>query len=145
MALELLALVCTTLFAGASLYASVVEHSARLGCGTAVALTEWRPSYKRAAVMQVTLGVVALLAAIGAYPMGRGLPVLLGALLLATVVPFTLVVIMPTNKELLNPTRGADTPDTATLLEHWGRLHAVRTVVSLLAVGLLVAHLLGQG
>jgi hypothetical protein len=86
MAFELLALVCTALFAGAAIYVSVVEHPARLTCGPAVALAQWRPSYKRAAAMQSMLATVGVLSAIVAYARGRGLAVLVAGLLLATVV-----------------------------------------------------------
>ncbi len=42
MSFELIALLCAALFAGASIYVSVVEHPARLGAGTDVALAQWR-------------------------------------------------------------------------------------------------------
>ena len=48
MVLELIALLCTGLFAGAAVYITLVEHPARLECGPAVALAEFRPSYRRA-------------------------------------------------------------------------------------------------
>ena len=140
---EIISFICTSLFAGAALYVSVVEHPARLACSTDIALAEWRPSYKRAAIMQVILAAGGVLAAIGAYMAGRGTSVLVAAIVLATVVPWTLIVIMPTNKELLNPTRVATTPDTDVLLRKWGRLHVVRTVASLLAVVILAANIIG--
>ena len=140
---EIVSFVCTALFAGAALYVSVVEHPARLACSTDVALAEWRPSYKRAAIMQVILAAGGVLAAIGAYMAGRGTPVLVAAIVLATVVPWTLIVIMPTNKELLNPARVATTPDTDVLLRKWGRLHVIRTVASVLAVVILAANIIG--
>src|ERR1700738_4564773 len=49
------------LFAGAAVYITLVEHPARMECGTELAATEFLPSYRRAAVMQAwptTLGVV---------------------------------------------------------------------------------------
>jgi hypothetical protein len=140
---EIISFICTSLFAGAALYVSVVEHPARLACSTDIALAEWRPSYKRAAIMQVILAGGGVLAAIGAYMAGRGTSVLVAAIVLATVVPWTLIVIMPTNKELLNPARVATTPDTDVLLRKWGRLHVIRTVASLLAVVILAANIVG--
>jgi hypothetical protein len=140
---EIISFICTSLFAGAALYVSVVEHPARLACSTDIALAEWRPSYKRAAIMQVILAGGGVLAAIGAYMAGRGTSVLVAAIVLATVVPWTLIVIMPTNKELLNPARVATTPDTDVLLRKWGRLHVIRTIASLLAVVILAANIVG--
>ncbi len=67
MVLELIALLCTGLFAGAAVYVTLVEHPARLECGPAVALAEFRPSYRRAAAMQASLAAIGLLAAVGAW------------------------------------------------------------------------------
>jgi hypothetical protein len=140
---EIFALICTGLFAGAALYISVVEHPARMSSGIPVALAEFRPSYKRAAVMQVILAVLGVSGSIGAYFLGRGVSTLVAGVVLATVVPFTLVAIMPTNLKLLDETRTAQTSETDILLRKWGRLHNVRTVASLLALVILGANILG--
>ncbi len=66
MILELVALLCTGLFAGAAIYITLVEHPARLECGTTLAIAEFGPSYRRAAVMQASLAVVGCLAAVAA-------------------------------------------------------------------------------
>ena len=58
----LTAVLACTLFTGASIYINLVEHPARLSCGTEVAATQWAPSYKRATVMQVSLAVTAAIA-----------------------------------------------------------------------------------
>src|SRR5918995_4170029 len=52
------AMLATALFTGAAVYISLVEHPARLLCPTAHAMEQWRPSYKRATVMQASLAVV---------------------------------------------------------------------------------------
>ena len=62
MLLDLIALLCIGLFAGAALYVTLVEHPARLGCGPALAIAEFGPSYRRGAVMQASL------AAVGCWP-----------------------------------------------------------------------------
>jgi anthrone oxygenase-like protein len=140
---EIISFICTGVFAGAALYVSLVEHPARLACSTDVALAEWRPSYKRAAVMQVILAIVGVGSAIGAYMYGRGTSVLVAGIVLATVVPWTLIIIMPTNRQLLDPARMSSTPDTDLLLKKWGRLHTIRTVASLLALAILAGNILG--
>jgi hypothetical protein len=140
---EFLSFIFTGLFAGAALYVSLVEHPARMSNTLGVALAEFRPSYKRAAVMQVILAVVGVAGAIGAYFLGRGVSTLVAGIVLATVIPFTLIVIMPISRQLLDETRMAQTPDTQELLEKWGRLHNVRTIASLLALVILASNLLG--
>jgi uncharacterized membrane protein len=130
---ESLALLCTGLFAGAALYVSFVEHPARMLCGTRLALTEFAPSYKRGAVMQASLASLGTLAAIAAWLQGASPLWLAGGLLLGALIPFTLVVILPTNKRLLDPSLDKDSKLAEQLLHRWGRLHAVRTAASLAA------------
>ncbi len=143
MIFELLALLCTALFAGAAVYVTFVEHPARLACGPAVALTQWRPSYRRAAVMQASLAVLALVSAVTAYAQGRSIAVLVGGLLVGAVVPFTLLVIRPTNKLLEDPGRDSHPEETVALLARWGRLHGVRTLLSAAALAVLLGHVFG--
>lgn len=140
MGLELAALLFTSVFAGICVYVAVVEHPARLATDDAAALAQWRPSYRRAAATQIILAIGGVLTAIGAWAMGRGVAVLVAGLVLALVPPFTLIVIMPTNRQLLDPQRRSDTPGTRQLLEHWGRLHLIRTGIALAAMAILVAH-----
>jgi uncharacterized membrane protein len=119
------------LFAGAALYVSVVEHPARMQCGTLLAATEFGPSYKRAAVLQSVLAAVGTLAGVVAGLPIRSTAWLTGSLLLFLVVPFTLIVIFPTNHKLLDPALDRSSAEARELLVRWGRLHEVRTVLSL--------------
>jgi hypothetical protein len=136
--LEFVASFCTAIFAGAALYVSLVEHPARMECGPAVAIAQFGPSYRRATVMQVSLAVAAFLAATVAWWLGAGGVWLVSAILIGAVVPFTLVVILPTNKRLLDPSLDRDSATATTLLRKWGRLHAVRTVLSMAALASLL-------
>ena len=129
MILEVAALLCTGLFAGAALYVSLVEHPARLEGGPALAIAEFRPSYRRGAVMQASLAGGGCLAAVAAWTQGSPAPVLIAGLLLGSLIPFTLIVIRPTNERLLDARLDRSAPETAALLARWGRLHAVRSVV----------------
>src|SRR5580765_7159876 len=61
---ELIATLCAGLFAGAAIYITLVEHPARLECGTELAATEFGPSYRRATLMQASLAAVGLAAAL---------------------------------------------------------------------------------
>ena len=125
----LLATVAAGLFAGAAVYVTAVEHPARVECGQRLAIKEFGPSYRRGAVMQGGLAVVGLLSSAVAWYQGSGLGWLVGGLLLGALIPFTLVVIKPTNRRLLDPGLDSGSGEARELLSRWGRLHAVRTVV----------------
>jgi hypothetical protein len=89
--------------------------------------------------MQAPLAVASFATGLGAWWLGGGATFLVAACLIGAVVPFTLLGIMPTNHRLLAPGRDLDSPETRSLLLIWGRLHAVRT---LLSVAALVLYLL---
>src|SRR5216684_6497146 len=131
--LEILATLAAGLFTGAALYVTAVEHPARMSCGSVLAVTEFRPSYERAAIMQATLALIGALAAMVRWGLGGQLGWLMGGLLLGAVVPFTLLVIMPTTELLLDASLDLNSPESSALLRRWGRLHAVRSAVSLVA------------
>jgi hypothetical protein len=130
---ELFATLAAGVFSGASIYINLVEHPARIQCGTALALAQFAPSYQRATLMQATLAASGFLAACGAYILGAGTPWLIGGTLLGLVIPFTLLVILPTNRRLLSPALATDSPEAAQLLDRWGKLHAVRSVLSFIS------------
>ena len=131
MLLEILATLSAGLFAGAAIYIDLAEQPARRQIDIAAALAEWRPSYKRAAVVQPLLAVVGFLSALAAWLMGASVWWLVGGVLLVAVIPYTLIVALPTNNRLLDPAIEKD-PDLAwRLLVRWGRVHTVRSVMSL--------------
>jgi hypothetical protein len=134
--LQYIATFCAALFAGAALYINVAEHPARMVLETSAAATQWAPSYKRATWMQAPLALLSLVAGALVWLVGGGLAWLLGSLLIGAVVPFTFIVIMPTNHKLLAPGRDLRSRETRILLQRWGKLHAVRTTLSLLATAL---------
>jgi uncharacterized membrane protein len=131
------------LFAGASVYINLVEHPARMEAGTDLALTEFAPSYHRATVTQVSLASVGFLSALVAWRLRSDARWLIGGGLLVSVIPFTALAILPTNKQLLDPATKNDLDRAERLLSRWGRLHAVRSVLSLAAL-LLFLFLLGN-
>lgn len=70
MLLEVSAALAAGLFAGASVYINLVEHPARMECGVGLAVAEFAPSYRRAAVMQGALAAVGFASAAGAWLTG---------------------------------------------------------------------------
>jgi hypothetical protein len=140
--LSLLAVLSAALFAGAALYINLAEHPARLGLDTRAAAAQWAPSYKRATWMQAPLALLSFVAGIAVWLMGAGPGWAVAAALIGVVVPFTFLGIMPTNHALLEQGRDLGSAETRALLERWGRLHAVRTALSLAAT-VLYLYLLG--
>jgi hypothetical protein len=127
---EFVAVLSCSLFTGAAIYVNLVEHPARIECGVEIAATEFRPSYRRGAMMQATLAAVGLLSSIAAWLGGATFGWLVGGAALGSVIPFTLIVILPTNKLLLRPTLDKRSVEAERLLARWGALHAVRSVLS---------------
>lgn len=129
-------------FFGAALYINLVEQPARFSCGVALAVTEWRPSYKRGTLMQAPLAVIGATAAISAWWMHGNAAWLIGGTVLVLVVPITLIVIFPTNKRLGSQELDIRSKEAERLLRRWGRLHAIRTLLSGIAFVIFVANLI---
>jgi len=126
-----LAILCTALFAGAAVYVTLVEQPARLACPLEVAMTQWKPSYRRASVMQASLAVPGTLLALVAWNEGASDNWLVAGLLLGAVVPFTFLVMWPTNRQLYDARTYSTDEAAMELLRRWGWLHSVRAALSL--------------
>ena len=100
---EFVAVLECGLFTGAAVYISLVEHPARMECGVEIAATEFPPSYRRASIMQATLVALGLLSSVAASLAGATFWWAIAGALLGSVIPFTLIVILPTNKRIQNP------------------------------------------
>ena len=121
------ALALAAVFAGAALYVNLAEQPARLTLDDRALLAEWKPSYDKGKMMQASLALLAtLLGLLAAYESGRAIWLLGAALMLASW-PYTVIVIMPTNRALQATPIESAGPETRRLIETWGRLHAART------------------
>lgn len=87
-------------FFGAALYISLVQHPAALETGNEFAVRFFRPMYRRAALLQATLAIVACVSGMVSWVGGAGHLWLGSAILIGTIVPFTLIVIKPVNDAL---------------------------------------------
>ena len=129
-----LALMTAAAFAGTAFYVSAVEHPARLALDASSALSQWKPSYARGAIMQAGLAAVAGALGLLALWLTRDWHWLVGAILILSPWPYTLVGIMPTNRALKAVAPERADADTRAKLETWGRLHAGRTALGVAAV-----------
>src|SRR5258708_7481438 len=136
--IQFIAVLATSIFAGAAIYINLVEHPARMSCSTEIAAAVWAPSYRRATLMQASLAVAGSLAGLAAWMLGAGNMWLVAALFILAVVPVTFIIIFPTNKKLLASGRNLGSPETRKPLIKWGRLHAIRSALSLLASAIFV-------
>jgi len=128
-----LALMVAAAFAGAAIYINVAEQPARLQLDDRALLSEWKPAYRRGTAMQAPLAIVGfLLGTLAAWQTG-GMLWLAGAIVMALNMPYTFLVVMPTNNRLMATDHGGATPDVRMLVEAWGRLHAVRSAFGVAA------------
>jgi hypothetical protein len=122
------ALISAIMFTSWALYVTLVEHPARLDSGAGSGRAQFQPSYRRAAPWQASFAVIAGVAGAATAIATRRWLWLAGALVIAAAIPFTLVVIKPINRTLLSGAPLSD-EETRRLLQRWGRLHAVRTIL----------------
>ncbi len=128
------------MFAGAAFYITVVEQPARLAAGVSIALQEFRPSYARAAPLQVTMAAASFLCSVAVWRLTHQWSWLVGGGLVGAAIPFTLAFIMPSNRLLLDVTSPPRDEAALALLVKWGRLHAVRTFMGLLGFLVLLVR-----
>ncbi|WON74055.1 DUF1772 domain-containing protein [Nitrosospira sp. Is2] len=72
-------------------------------------------------MMQAPLAIMSFSAGVSAWLLDGGIMWFIGAVLIGLVVPFTFLVIMPTNHQLLIPGRDLASDETRALLEKWGK------------------------
>ena len=133
-----LALVLAAAFAGAAIFVNVAEQPARLALDDKAALIEWQLSYNRAAPMQAGLALVTSLFGFWVAWQTRDWRWLAGAVVIISAWPYTLLVIKPTNDELLATDPANAGQRVRTLIEKWGRLHAGRTGIGVLTTVLFL-------
>ena len=128
-----LALVVAAVFAGAAIYVSVAEQPARLRLDDRALLAEWKPAYQRGFAMQAPLAVVGFLLGLLAWWQTADWRWSFGALVLIANWPYTLFVILPTNSKLeaIEPMDAG--PASRALVEKWGQLHAIRSILGVVA------------
>ena len=114
-----LALTIAAVFTGAAIYINVAEQPARLQLDDRSLLAEWKPAYKRDYIMQASLVVVGGVLGLVAFLSTLEWRWLLGAVVLLANWPYTIYVIMPTNRRLMDMPPEAPTAETRQMIRQW--------------------------
>src|SRR5262245_1276405 len=104
---------------GAAIYINIAEQPARLQLEDRALLAEWKSAYKRGYIMQASLVVVGGVLALVAFLSTLEWRWLLGAVVLLANWPYTLYVIRPTNRRLIDTPPEDATAETRRIIRWW--------------------------
>ncbi|MBV9456148.1 MAG: DUF1772 domain-containing protein [Bradyrhizobium sp.] len=129
----LIALAAAAAFAGAAFYVGFAEQPARLQLDERALLTQWKPSYARGFAMQASLAVIsAAFGFLAGFQLHDWRWTVTAVVILANW-PYTLFVMLPTNKKIAAWPLDQAGPESRALIVKWGAMHAVRTALGVAA------------
>ena len=131
--------------AGGAFYITAIEHPGWMGADMITAVKAWKQTFNRANNIQPLISIFTTAAAIVTFVVDWGTPKPSIGWLVATicyllVTPWTLFVMMPTNKELLETDKCIEKGEIwiREKLILWGKMHAARTVLEVSALAIMV-------
>jgi hypothetical protein len=108
-----LALKIAAVFTGAVICINIAEQPTRLQLDNFYLLAEWKPAYKRGYMMQASLAVLGGVFGLVSFFSALDWRWLLGAIVLLANWPYTMFMIMPTNRRLMDMSPEAPPPKHA--------------------------------
>ena len=127
---EFLALFLCGTFFGAAVYISIAQHPASMKAGVSVAAVFFPPMYGLAAPMQIVSALGGTIAGAIQWFVARNVYWVIGAILLFSVIPYTVIVLKPINDQLLDIEAQRFDSETERLLKQWAPRHWVRSIAS---------------
>ena len=128
-----LALTVAAAFTGAAIYINIAEQPARFQLDDHALIAEWQGAYKRGYIMQASLVVVGGVLGLIAFLSTLEWRWLVGAVVLLANWPYTIYVIMPTNRRLMDTPPDTATAETRQMIRQWAILHGGRSALGLVA------------
>lgn len=133
-----MALFCCALFAGGSIYISLVEDPAIAEGGTDLANTYRLIAHPRPAIVQCGFASIAALAGLVHAWSGGSIWWGIGGIILALCALIHLLVIVPATRDLADAARLDDPPQALAAFRHIARLHAGISLASLVALAVFI-------
>lgn len=134
-----LALVMSGLFAGGAFHVMLAEQPARLALNDESMLIQWQASFTRAQRSAPVLAILGVGFGLAAWWTGGGSAWIFGAVLLGANIPFTLILLGSTNRQLQGTAPAESGPASRALVEKWGQLHVGRTMLALAATAVFAS------
>ncbi|KAL0481152.1 hypothetical protein AKO1_012644 [Acrasis kona] len=139
---------CTSTFADAAIYITLVEHASRLELSPSAARDQFKISYPKAAKVQSTLASISALTSVLNLIFFNNtwveiFAIALNAVTMVGIYLLTISVIMPTNKKLLSNETLTDV-QVKGFLKFWDQKHNFRTLASTLSTLTLFVVYLSQ-
>ncbi len=138
------ALLCGGLFAGVLLYTTAIAHPARLSLGLDHALRSFLASVNKSDPIQPALHVVCLGCTVAMALRGDGVAMWVAVAVMAPVLPLSIGLAKPLNRQLKRKGLLANLAEADKLLRLWHRVHRARSIFGIASYVALLAAVLSS-